>query len=345
MHIHGGDIYLNKNVTDFSANINFKGTPDSVKAAAKAGVDLSDQYPDINCEELRLSIGASEHIPAQQVICGNGASELIFSLALAIKPVQALLMAPTFYEYQQALSSVGCELIKYRMKEERGFALQEDFLEKIQKSTDIIFLCNPNNPTGVLTETEFLEKVLRRCERCNTLLVVDECFNPFLENPEQYTMKHYLKSSEHLIILKAFTKIYAMAGLRLGYVLTNNAGVAHRMSQVTQPWNVSIPAQMAGIAALKEEGFLKDTRKELKAEKEFLQKGLAKIGYPILGSKANYIFFQGPRTLYSDCLEREFLIRDCSNYEGLPGGWYRIAVKGRKENEALLNVLHVIKGT
>lgn len=339
MHRHGGDIYTNRNITDFSANINFKGMPQSVVAAAKQGIEECGHYPDIEYRELRQAIAGFENVPENFIVCGNGAAEIIFSIVLAVKPAKALITAPTFYEYEKALLASGCFINKYKLKEEADFQIQMDFLEQITKETDLVFLCNPNNPTGILTEPEFIHKVMKQCERSGAILVVDECFVDFVEEPQKYTMKEALFASENIVIVKAFTKMYAMAGLRLGYALTNNATLAGRFRQVTQPWNISIPAQKAGVAALLEQDFVKETRNEIKKEKEFLLAGLDQMGYPIVGSKANYIFFQGSRTLHSDCLSKGFLIRDCSDYEGLTGGWYRIAVRGRKENEALLQAL------
>lgn len=339
MHIHGGDVYTHKNVIDFSANINFKGMPESVAKAAREAVDLCSSYPDTDCKALREAIGERERVVPDRIICGNGAADLIFTLVVARKPGKALLMVPTFYEYEQALLAVNCQVEKYSLKEKHGFAIQEDFLKRITPETDIVFFCNPNNPTGVLTKKEFLEKVLKKCERCDALLVLDECFNDFLDEPGRSTMKEFLMTTEHLFILKAFTKIYAMAGLRLGYGLSHNSHLLSRMKRMAQPWNVSVVAQNAGIAAAGEILFAEESRKEIKAEREKIKQELADTGYLVYGSMANYIFFQGPRNLFLNCLARGILIRDCSNYEGLSVGWYRIAVRGREENHLLLTEL------
>ena len=116
----------------------------------------------------------------------------------------------------------------------------------------MVFICNPNNPTGELVSIELLEKILKRCREKDVMLVMDECFNDFIEEPERYTMKNYLKENKNLFILKAFTKIYAMAGLRLGYGLSSDESLLKKMTSVSQPWAVSIPAQIAGVQALKE---------------------------------------------------------------------------------------------
>lgn len=339
MHKHGGDIYSHKDVIDFSANINFRGMPEKVQKAAKAAVDSCGNYPDTECRALREAIAEREQVSAEQIICGNGAADLIFSLVLAKRPRKALLLAPTFYEYEQALQNVECEIEKYYLKESNGFQVQEDFLSHLTPETDMVFFCNPNNPTGVLTEPEFLEQVLSRCECCDTLLVMDECFNDFLEDPKHYSMKKCLSRTKQLFILKAFTKMYAMAGLRLGYGMCSDQELLGKMNRNRQPWSVSLPAQMAGIAAAGEQEFAAKSAAEIKGEREFLKQELEKAGYPVIGSMANYIFFQGSQNLYECCLAKGFLIRDCSNYEGLAPGWYRIAVKGHREDQLLLEAL------
>lgn len=353
MHKHGGDIYTHADVLDFSANINFRGMPASVRRAAIEAVDSCRNYPDPECRKLRAAIAVREQetkgadkmqITADHVICGNGAADLIFALVRAVKPRQALLSAPTFYEYEQALRSVECKIHRYGLREERGFQLQEDLTEQITPETDLVFVCNPNNPTGVVTQRELLEKILRRCEACDALLVVDECFQDFLADSGAYTMKKYLQDSSHLFILKAFTKMYAMAGLRLGYGLCSNRKLLEEMNRNRQPWSVSIPAQMAGIAAAGEVEFAAESRKLIDQERDFLKQGLAEAGYHFLGSQANYIFFRGPEDLYEKCLQQGILIRDCSNYEGLKKGWYRVAVKNHEDNLQLLRVLTACRG-
>lgn len=338
-HIHGGDVYRNTEVIDFSANINFRGMPQSVKDAAKQAVELCGNYPDTRCEALREALEKREGISKEHIICGNGAADLIFALVLAKKPKRALLVAPTFYEYEQALCSVDCVNEKHYLLEENGFELKEDFLDKITAQTDIVFLCNPNNPTGLLIERELLEKILKKCEKCDALLVLDECFNDFLECPQNYSMKDHVEKTKHLFLLKAFTKMYAMAGLRLGYGFCGNEELLEKMLFIRQPWSVSIPAQMAGEAAAKETEFAVESAKIIQKEKMKLQEEMRKKGYHVLDSQANYLFFKAPENFGESCMKKGIMVRDCSNYEGLQKGWYRVAVKSPEDNRKLLSIL------
>ncbi len=339
MYKHGGDVYQNNVKYDFSANLNPLGIPERVIRAACDGVVESRCYPDPDCAKLRKAISDSIGMMYDYIICGNGAADLIYSLALAIKPKKALIPIPSFYEYEQALKAVDCEIIYVDMKEEEKFCLNKDILSKITKEIDILFLCNPNNPTGYLLQKSLLKKVLDRCKQCEVMLVVDECFMDFVSNSLDYSLMEEINQSKYLFLLKAFTKLYSMAGLRLGYGVSSDTKLLQRMKQVMQPWSVSIPAQLAGIAALSEREYVKKSLEIIREEKEYLMKELQMIKCRVYHSEANYIFFRAMKGLYERCLSKGVLIRDCSNYPGLREGFYRIAVRTHKENEYLIQVM------
>lgn len=342
-HQHGGDVYRYKGCIDFSANCNPLGTPESViRAAAESAARMAD-YPDVRCQKLREALSAYEGVGPKMLYLGNGAAEVIFSLCLAVRPQKALVPAPTFAEYEQALSSVGCPVEHVSLREEDGFRVDETFVHAIEeKKPEIVFLCNPNNPTGVLTSRDLLIRILEACERVGSRLVLDECFNDFIRERERYTMKAYLKDHPGLFILKAFTKRYAMAGIRLGYGLSADPELLDQMEAVTQPWNVSSLAQAAGVAALKEEAYVDAGRRLIWEERDYLKKGLADLRFKLYDSQANYVFFYSGVSLWEACKDRGILIRDCSNYPGLGEGYYRVAVRTHEENLRLLQVLREI---
>lgn len=341
-HVHGGNVYKYQNCIDFSANCNPLGTPKSVKQAIIESVEHISDYPQVGYEPLRKAIADDEAVSTECVICGNGAAELIFSLCLAVSPKKALILAPTFAEYEQALASVGCLVSYYFLKEEKDFRIQEDFLQRLTPELDVVFLCNPNNPTGILTERAFLLRVLEQCQRNGILLVVDECFQDFIRKPEAYTLKEQIQSCDNLFLLKAFTKRYAMAGVRLGYGICGNARLLDWMMQVTQPWNVSSMAQAAGMAALNETEYVEKGRQLIFEEAEYLRLKLTGLGLKVYPSQANYLFFKGAEGFFEDCVKEGVLIRDCSNYPGLTDGYYRIAVKKHEDNVRLIGALQKI---
>ena len=338
-HVHGGDVYHHQGCVDFSANCNPLGTPGKVRQAVADSLDELVNYPQVGYESLKKAIAQYEQVSKEQVICGNGAAELIYTLILALRPRQALVLAPTFAEYEQALENLGCRVDYYGLKRECSFQPQSDFFDRLTPQVDVVFLCNPNNPTGLLLEREFLERVLDICDRHQTMLVVDECFLDFVKEPKKYSLKEELSEHSHLFLLKAFTKRYAMAGVRLGYGLCQNLDLLEKMGRMTQPWNLSVIAQKAGIAALEEEDYVRRGRQIVFQEIERMKQEFQKLGLKTYDSQANYLFFEGPKDLWEKCLDKGILIRDCSNYTGLSKGYYRVAVKLPQENDRLLKAL------
>lgn len=338
-HIHGVNIYTYQDCLDFSANCNPLGTPESVKEAVRDSLEHLGDYPQVGYAPLKEALGEYEDMDPEHIICGNGAAELIFSLCQAVRPKRALIPVPTFAEYEQALASVGCEVEHVLLREEDTFQMQESFIDGLHRDLDMVFLCNPNNPTGILTDREFLFRVLRNCRELGILLVVDECFLDFIKEPGKYSLKAQLPRYHNLFILKAFTKRYAMAGVRLGYGLCENRELLEKMAQVTQPWNISVMAQAAGIAALKEGSYVEQGRKLVFEEAVYLKEGLKELGFQVYPSEANYVFFRGEPGLFEKGIRNGVILRDCSNYPGLSEGYYRIAVRTRAENEKLLEAL------
>lgn len=338
-HIHGGDVYGHRDCIDFSANCNPLGTPEKVKQAIIESLDHINEYPQVGCAALKEAIAAYEQVKPEQVVCGNGAAEVIYSLCRAQMPKKALISAPTFAEYEQALYSVGCKAEFFELDEKKQFVLGEEFLEALQPELDMVFLCNPNNPTGILIQPEILKRITQRCWQWKITLAVDECFLDFVPEPELYTLKSYLEQYPNLFLLKAFTKRYAMAGVRLGYGLSGNRELLEKMEGMVQPWNVSTMAQAAGIAALKETAYAEAGRQMTFEELAYLKKEMQQLGYKVYPSQANYVFFEGPIDLYEKLEERKILIRDCSNYTGLCKGYYRVAVKAHWENQLLIQAL------
>ena len=337
--IHGGDIYTNPGVLDFSSNANPLGTPESVINAAKNSLENTHCYPDIKNTRLLGALSEYEGVPERQIILGNGAAEVIFSFVRAAGPKKALLPVPAFAEYGRALEAVGCETIKYPMD---NFMIGDNISDYLEDDTGCAFICSPNNPTGFLTDNALLEKIIKKCQEKNIYLLLDECFLDFVPEGASYSMKRLLDKYDRLFILNSFTKRYAMAGLRLGYGLCADRALLDKMEKMNQPWNISIPAQAAGEAALKEKDYLEKARVLVNEQREYLKAEMASLGLEVFDSKANYIFFRGPEDLYERCLEKGILIRGCSDYEGLCRGYYRTAVRKESDNNRLLTVLREI---
>lgn len=345
--VHGGDwagfaAEYGAMPLDFSANVSPLGVPDGVRRAIEQAAAQADRYPDPLCRALRAAIAQKEAVPAEYILCGNGAADLIFRAVLARKPRKALVTAPSFAEYAAALETVDCEIVRYTLKEERDFRLEADFLQAITPDMDMVFLCQPNNPTGLTSPRELLLRIAERCRDCGILLVLDECFTDFLDVPEAHSLKGELESFPNLLILKAFTKLYAMAGVRLGYALSADASLLEVLAQAGQPWAVSSLAQAAGIAALGETDYVQRLRGLIGAERPWLLEELKALGLRVIPGEANYLLFACTRPLTLLLRQRGILIRSCANYPGLDDRWYRVAVRSHEENQRLVAALREV---
>lgn len=334
-YIHGGDVY-GKNVKyDFSININPIGMPESSKEAILKGIKQVEVYPDYNCTNLKKKIAQKKALNENQILIGNGAAEVIFALCQMIRPKNALAVAPCFGEYEKAVKSVGGKMYYNLIFPKDDFIVQESFLLEIQKHIDLVFICNPNNPTGKRIPKKLLELIIERCRETDTYLCVDECFLPFGKEEKEETLLG--NNYEKLIVLRAFTKIYGMPGIRLGYAYFGSEKEKQRVSKVLQPWNVSVLAQLAGEAAIEEEEYLKKTWELVKVERAFLKKEMEKgLCKKVYDSDANFLLFEAEKDLAEKFLERKIMIRDCSNFPNLTKGFFRICVGKHEKNLELL---------
>lgn len=340
---HGGDVYEDNVILDFSSNTNPCGTPNGVLDAIRRVLPELYHYPDPYCRELRRAIAAAEGLPEEYILCGNGAAELIYAYCEAIKAKTAVEFAPTFSEYSLGLERTGCRVKRYPLCEENSFDPDGGFPDFLNSTgPEAVFLCNPNNPTGRLIPGDILEEVLDFCHRTGAGLFLDETFLALSD--DGISMKGFLSDHPELFILKAFTKSYGMAGVRLGYCLCADGELLEKLSGCTQPWNVSLPAQAAGVAALKEERFLEEAKAMIPAERCYLQKELEALGFTVFDSKANYLLFRGSPGLDQALRKYGIAIRNCDNYPGLGPGYYRIAVRLHGENERLVAAVRNVCG-
>lgn len=329
---------------DFSANVSPLGLPDGVREAAVQALQEADRYPDPLCRMLRARLAERHGIPAAQIVCGNGAADLIFRICRGLRPKKAVLTAPDFGEYEQALREENCEIRSVIRKESEDFLLHWEALEENIRGAELLFLSNPNNPTGLVAERGEMRKILRLCRDEHCVPVIDECFLDFTEFSDLESLIPDLGQHPELVILRAFTKTYAMAGLRLGYALCGSAAFAERLQSAGQPWPVSNVAQAAGIAALQDEDYVNRLHVLLSAERPRMIRELTALGLRVISGEANYLLFCCEDEALREKLRRRgILIRDCRNYNGLSEGWYRIAIRTEAENKRLLQALREVR--
>lgn len=339
--IHGGDIYRNHVKLDFSVNINPLGIPDAVEAALYEAVKISNRYPDISAEKLKIAVSEMLTVSKEQLLFGSGASELFMAIMHGIKPRKTVIPIPSFYGYEYAAGVTDEEIIFFETKEKEGFCLQEDFFSVLSEEVDVLFLANPNNPTGNLMSRERLRTLLSHCREKSIYVVLDECFIEF--TGKEYSMIQEINNFPNLILVRAFTKIFSIPGVRLGYLLCSNPLLLKKIGRQLPEWNVSSFAQAAGYECAMQTAFAEKTVTYVEKERQFLEDGLNQAGFKVFPSRANFLLIYCEQPLYDRLLEKGILIRNCENFRGLSKGFYRIAVKSRKENETLLKAIGEIK--
>ena len=333
---HGGDVYGMEVRLDFSSNVNPLGPPPSVISAMQRACAQVRQYPDPYCRALTRAIAAHEGVPERSILCGAGAAELIYAYCDALRPKKIAELAPTFSEYSAAAAHFGASVARFSLHAP-NFAPDEtlfSFLES--EKPDALFLCTPNNPTGKTIPRALLESVLQQCKKQHTHVLLDECF---LDFTDEKSAQDLLPQFENLLILKAFTKNFALAGARVGYCLTGDTRLLTNMAACSQPWNVSLPAQEAAVAALQNPDWVSGARALVSEQREYLTRALQSLKLTVCPSRANYLLFCAPVGLDEALRREKIAIRNCGNYPGLCPGWYRVAVRLAKENEALVEAI------
>jgi threonine-phosphate decarboxylase len=343
---HGGNAAYEDgkgSVIDLSANINPLGMPKGVREAIINEIPNCGSYPDSFSRKLREKIGAFENVKPDWIFCGNGASDIIFRLPRAVRAKKAMVTAPTFSDYERAVRSFGAEVVYHTLSADNDFALDGTFIEAVwDKKPDLIIICNPNNPTGNLTKPMVIKEILEYCKKASAWVVVDECFLDFSEKASEYTSKVFLENYSNLVILKAFTKLFALPGIRLGYALSANKKLIENLYFHGADWSVSNVAQAAGIEALSDaENYIEKTVKYISAERWRMEKELAQLGFKVFKAHANYVFFQN---LYQFDLsermdEKGIRIRSCGNYRELDKSFYRMAVSTKENNNNALTAI------
>lgn len=343
-YTHGGDIYkYDDKLLDFSANINPLGMPESAKNAIIDGINKYQTYPEHSSRKLRNSLSEFYEFDSNKIVCGNGAADLIFRICLALRPQKVLVTSPTFSEYEEAVLISGGKVQNHLLRESENYDVTLEILESIDEDTDMVFLCSPNNPTGRAIDLNIIEAVLDKLQGNKGILVLDQCFVHFMVEEEKYFAINLLKKFDNLIILGAFTKIFAMAGLRLGYALFGSEDNASKIENTLQPWAVSTVASEAGCAALNKD-FIKETKDYVKYQREFLFQHLSDLGIKVFKSQANYMLIKVDEKfddgdLADVAIKHRILIRKCSNFKGLSPSFFRIAVRTEAENTTLIDVL------
>jgi len=373
---HGGNIYRlaeelkmqERTIIDFSASINPLGVSKKIKAELRKHLKYLHNYPDPDARRLRKRLAQYHGINPEMILCGNGSTELIYLITRALKPVKVLIPAPTFSEYERACkTSYKSQVISYKLKRENNFDISPDeFINAMEGKLpnpplppftkgginnsslvthhsslpcDMAFLCNPNNPTGLLLKKDSVMQIAEAARDLKCILVVDEAFIDFC--PEDSIIKE-VENNPYLIVLRSMTKFYALSGLRLGYGVFPQH-LTEKLKEYKEPWTVNNLAQRAGVTALKDKVYRNETFRIIRHEKQFMENGFKKLGIDYIPSSVNYylIRLDNAEEVIASLRNKGILVRGCSNFTGLDESYtyIRVAVKSRKDNARLLKEL------
>ncbi|MGY5957883.1 threonine-phosphate decarboxylase CobD [Kosakonia sp. BK9b] len=329
---------------DFSANINPAGMPDSLRQALGNNLSLAERYPDVEYPRLHQVLAEHHQVPLSWVVAGNGETEAIFALVNALAPRNAMLVTPGFAEYRRALTLGGSRITEFALREEEGWQITARLLDALTPSLDCLFLCTPNNPTGLLPDDALLHAIVARCKTLGIALILDEAFMDFI--PHRTGFIPHLAGNPHLWVLRSLTKFYAIPGLRLGYVLGSDAETVTRMRAAQMPWSINAFAALAGEVILHDNVYQQASWQWLAAERPRLLTALQALpALTVWPGEANYLFLRcdAPSVaLQRALLEHYILIRSCENYPGLDGRYFRVAVRSGEENDRLIAALHAV---
>lgn len=351
---HGG-IYSTKNhlqvKIDFSSNINPLGISRQVLKEIKKSIkQISHVYPDSNCNLLKKSIAEYvEHgIDKEWISVGNGATEIIHNFVRAVSLSNSIIISPTFCEYE--LASKRCKMKINFIPLSKKLQIQADkVIEKSKKinSNSLIFICNPNNPTG-LVNTQMIEKILYSIDPSKIILLIDESFIEFLNDIERESLMSKIKEYKNLAILRSMTKSYGLAGLRLGYLVAN-PHLIQKLKPFQIPWSVNGIAQIAGIAALNDQDHIRRAKKIIQRERTYMYKKInnEENHANALRSDVNFFLIK-LKNINSITYQKILLnfhgiyVRDCSSFRGMSSDFIRVAVRTHKDNVILLKAIYEI---
>ena len=385
MDFHGGNIYKIfrekniKEILDYSSNINPYGIPESLKKRITENLEILERYPDSDYIELRQKLAHLNKVDISNIILGNGATEIIFLFMKVINPKKILIVSPTFGEYERAVKATErvedssilgdsnkkkydeksfgkqkIEIEHFELKENDDFKLNIDNLKnELAKKYDLLIICNPNNPTGKFLKLDETEEILKECNKYNTKLFIDEAFIDFLEDGMKESIINAKENKQNLFVTRAFTKFFAIPGLRLGYGIYFDKKLEKGISEKKEPWSVNNIAEMAGLTVLDDTKYIEETLKWIAEEKTYVYEKLNEInGIKPYKTEVNFITVKiednfilkglNVKILRGKMIEKGILIRDASNFKFLDERFFRLAIKNRKNNDRVIETLKKI---
>ncbi|WP_046174738.1 threonine-phosphate decarboxylase CobD [Domibacillus indicus] len=326
-------------IIDFSVNTNPDGPPGWLKDKWPSFLELVEDYPDPSGQAAVNAIARRLALLPENILPGNGAAEIIHFIARHASGKKAVIVTPAFSEYEDACRAYGC-MIDYVPVDVDSWVLPVETLEEKAKEAAVIFICTPNNPTGQVFQRKELIRLLEKTRAFGTIIVIDEAFYDFAGED---SIVSEIRPFPHLAVLHSMTKMYAVAGLRIGYIAASPE-IITRLKRYRPHWNVNAIALQAAQEIASDTQYAARTRTWIREERERMMKEMKKIGFSVLPSSVNFYLLKDSsldeqKLLLRFLLKRGIVLRHTENFHGLDGRWLRAAVKKEKENNQLLSAL------
>ena len=354
-HFHGSDLekieqiyHIKKEeITSFGANVNPLGISPLMKKTLAENIDVVTSYPDREYTNLRKAIGTYVGADYRSILVGNGATELISLFIQLHHPKKALLLAPTYSEYEREIHLAGGECFFHFLKEENQFELcMEELKETLKEDFDLLIICNPNNPTSTALSSNTMREILSYCKEKNIFVIVDETYVEFAPNTEEITSVPLTKEFENLVVLRGISKFFASPGLRLGYSICGNLSLLETMKKEKNPWTINSLASLAGEVMFSDIEYIKATKQLISSERDRACERLASMeNVSYIQPTGNFILCKILRDditasdLFDICIRKGLMIRDCVTFEGLSPYYFRFCMMSPEKNKELLNTI------
>ncbi len=321
-------IPMPEQVVDVSENVNVFGMPSTVKEQWPQLIEQVSSYPHEQAEPFRSEVAKHHGVGVSQIAVSNGGAEALMALAQFFQKQRIVLLEPSFSEYRRTLQQQQCRIHSLVVDDIIHYSIAQEKVQQALAQAEVLYICNPNNPTGVLLKRAWIEEILQACP--HIYLVVDEAFMDWTDESE--SMVPLVNRYPRLIVVRSMTKMYAMAGVRLGYVVSQQA---ETIARFFPHWNVSSIASSIGSICLQEHEFVERSRRHSAQLREQMTRDLQNLGCRVTKSAANFLTFQlddqlDPDPFFQHLLTEGVVLRHTKNYEGLHGKWFRIAVKDTK---------------
>ncbi|TSI10143.1 histidinol-phosphate transaminase [Lysinibacillus sp. BW-2-10] len=316
-------------VFDLSENVNSLGIPKQIE---KLWPSLQQQlltYPHPEAEPLRTMIATKHHVQKECVLVGNGGAELLTFYAQLYRGKKVILVHPTFSEYKMTLEAAGADVIDLTISDVAAYQLPIEEIKQVMNDAACLYLCNPNNPTGALISKTILLELIQYGEKVGCAVLIDEAFMDWTD--EEHSAIHFVDEFQHVTVLRSMTKMYGIAGIRLGYLIGSPQLVRDLRKRLPH-WNVNNLAISIGVECLNDEQFRQQSINYQHKQKVHLVNYLLSRNCIVTSSAANFLCFQlsnpkKTRDFYFHCLKRGVVLRHTENYIGMGGKWLRIGIK------------------